>query len=343
MKDIIKVNLGEDHILESSTDIIGRAGEGNSTRLEISIPAQLQEWNIYLDFEMPSGETLRTPKLGVSDGVAIYDIVPYLLTIKGEIKVQVVVEKEGKTWKSSTKKYNNLYGINASNKIPGIEDFISQAQALINELSAYAPAGLVGKYETVINNTSELETFLKTTFGSMGSPEIKFVSILDIKGTTIFGGGHTLITIIKQLGGYGVIKAIRYYDNLQVAEWNRLIYSNIWHGWDWVDPPMVIGSEYRTTERWNGKVVYTKLVNYGLIAVDTTETQFVSHGISCTGIIKATGTIGNITLPFHNSWDGDIVFDVTTGNIRVTVLRNDSIPSEVGTSQAYFQIWYTKD
>ena len=117
----------------------------------------------------------------------------------------------------------------------------------------------------------------------------------------------------------------------------------VWSEWEWVNPPMEVGVEYRTTERWNGKVVYTKLVNYGLIAVDTTETQFVSHGISCTGIIKATGTIGNVALPFHNSWDGDIVFDVTTGNIRVTVLRNDSIPSEFGTIQAYFQIWYTKD
>ena len=37
-------------------------------------------------------------------------------------------------------------------------------------------------------------------------------------------------------------------------------YGN-WSEWDWVNPPMVEGVEYRTIERWKGKPVYTKLVN----------------------------------------------------------------------------------
>jgi hypothetical protein len=32
--------------------------------------------------------------------------------------------------------------------------------------------------------------------------------------------------------------------------------------WEFINPPMVAGEEYRTTERWKGKAVYTKLVNF---------------------------------------------------------------------------------
>jgi hypothetical protein len=31
---------------------------------------------------------------------------------------------------------------------------------------------------------------------------------------------------------------------------------------EWINPPMIYGNEYRTTERWNGKAVYTKMI-YG--------------------------------------------------------------------------------
>lgn len=43
-------------------------------------------------------------------------------------------------------------------------------------------------------------------------------------------------------------KCCRYYDN---GTWEEL---------EWVNPPMELGVEYRTTERWGGKPVYTKAV-----------------------------------------------------------------------------------
>ncbi len=32
---------------------------------------------------------------------------------------------------------------------------------------------------------------------------------------------------------------------------------------EWINPPMIPGVEYRTTERYNGKPVYTKFIDYG--------------------------------------------------------------------------------
>lgn len=57
---------------------------------------------------------------------------------------------------------------------------------------------------------------------------------------------------------------------------------------EWINPPSTIGVEYRTTERWNGKVVYTKLVDLGALGEAMTYKQ-VSHGIVCTKFIGAEG------------------------------------------------------
>lgn len=138
MKDKISVNVAVDlnHTYECPTDILGREGEGNTSQLEITIPEQLCNCSVYIDFEKPNGETLRTPKLEVVNGVATYDVPQFILTDSGEIKVQLVFQKDdGTVWKSSIKKYHNQKSINAVDDIPEKEDFISEAQKLIDQLS----------------------------------------------------------------------------------------------------------------------------------------------------------------------------------------------------------------
>ena len=41
----------------------------------------------------------------------------------------------------------------------------------------------------------------------------------------------------------------------------RLTKNTTWGDWEWVDPPMTVDVEYRTTERWQGKVVYCQAFN----------------------------------------------------------------------------------
>ena len=38
-----------------------------------------------------------------------------------------------------------------------------------------------------------------------------------------------------------------------------------WSNWEWVNPPMIAGEEYCTTERMNGKAVYKKRLESGII------------------------------------------------------------------------------
>lgn len=136
MKNRIQINLGTDHTLECTETIIGRSGEGLVSRLEITVPDALSGYNVYIDFEKPNGESLRTPKLDVEYGVAYYDVPQYLLIDNGDIKVQLVFENSnGRVWKSSKKRYTILKSINAVDDIPEKEDFITVAQQLIDELN----------------------------------------------------------------------------------------------------------------------------------------------------------------------------------------------------------------
>lgn len=138
MKDKILVNLSEDanHTFESSDNIIGREGEDGTTRLEITIPEKLIGCSVYLDFEKPDGEKLKTLPLNTESGKAVYDVDGYLLTKYGEIKVQAVLTtNDGKIWKSSKKKYHIQKSINADGEIPDKEGFIDEANKILEELS----------------------------------------------------------------------------------------------------------------------------------------------------------------------------------------------------------------
>lgn len=136
MKDIICVTVAKDHTFECACDIIGRAGESETARLEITVPHSFTNWWTYIEFGKPNGELCRTPNLEVANGVANYDIPLHLLTESGEMEVQLVFQKEsGEIWKSSKKKYIITESLNATDDIPEKEDFITEAQAVLDELS----------------------------------------------------------------------------------------------------------------------------------------------------------------------------------------------------------------
>lgn len=54
--------------------------------------------------------------------------------------------------------------------------------------------------------------------------------------------------------------------------------EGVWSEWEWVNPPMILGVEYRLTERHLGKPVYVKLLDCGALPNETTKT--IDHNIS---------------------------------------------------------------
>ena len=43
-------------------------------------------------------------------------------------------------------------------------------------------------------------------------------------------------------------------------------FESTWGPWEYINPPMAVGVEYRTTERYQGKPVYVKAVDCGAMA-----------------------------------------------------------------------------
>lgn len=72
----------------------------------------------------------------------------------------------------------------------------------------------------------------------------------------------------------------------------RTIYGDAAYDWEWRNPPMLLGYEFRTTERWQGKAVYTKLVNYG--ALPNASNKNVAYcAAGSTGVVSLTAMLSD--------------------------------------------------
>lgn len=112
----------------------------------------------------------------------------------------------------------------------------------------------------------------------------------------------------------------------------RVLFRGTWTQWEYVNPPMQIGVEYRTTERWNGKPVYVRYVNFG--SAPNATTKSVSHGIEnfnqCAGW---TGILGGANLQGHS---GITAVDINATRIAITTGK------DLSASAVYVAVKYTK-
>lgn len=81
----------------------------------------------------------------------------------------------------------------------------------------------------------------------------------------------------------------------------RSVIDGVFGEWEWINPPMVIGVEYRTTERYNGKPVYIKARGLGNMPAASTS-KSVTFGTGTEVAIDVTGRMeynsDTYTIPF---------------------------------------------
>ena len=102
---------------------------------------------------------------------------------------------------------------------------------------------------------------------------------------------------------------------------------------EWVNPPVIPGVEYRTTERYNGKPVYKRAVNIGDITDKGTST-FANNGA---GTILSCEILYSGYLPFtyihnsdlSNSWTRYASVSIVSSKIEISYF----IGSSWGTSK----------
>ena len=129
-------------------------------------------------------------------------------------------------------------------------------------------------------------------------------------------------------------------DGLESTDYPGCYYRMVDGVTEWINPPMHLGVEYRTTERYNGKPVYTKLVDCG--AGPNATRKSVDAGISNVDrAVSANGSWGSSSIPYEwFSGDG-------SGAQAITITLNGAtieIASTVNYSgkNIYALIKYTK-
>ena len=154
---------------------------------------------------------------------------------------------------------------------------------------------------------------------------------------------------------YGQLSVtIRNYDIYQFLIQNGIILfrqsadgGENWGEWSFVNPPMILGVEYRTTEMHNGKVVYAKYYDAGILQNNT----LYSLPSGATDIVRMQAyTNRGHLLPVgqfikDDTSSGYFAYAVTNaganGVYGFTDTRTDGFGN--GSYNMYIKLWYTKD
>lgn len=94
-----------------------------------------------------------------------------------------------------------------------------------------------------------------------------------------------------------------------------------WREWEWENPPMALGWEYRTTERFFDKPVYAQAINIEALPNGTTESFPLGCTVDKVVAIFGTSTHTNgarISLPYFDTTSNFVQFWVNTDRLFVS-------------------------
>lgn len=204
-----------------------------------------------------------------------------------------------------------------------------KAQARGNINAAPDGFGYGGALDTVSGATDEaflaaVESKL-TTMPPTGAMQINWGSYPALDGLSRVG------TLAKHGDQYASLTGYSYGGTAIT----RCKNAGTWGAWEWVNPPMLLGVEYRTTERYLGKPVYCQLVNFG--ALPNATQKGVKHNIP---------NVSSVISVYGSAQDQAIV--VGAFGAQVTGINADNTNVAIWTSadlsnySAYVAMKYTK-
>ena len=211
-----------------------------------------------------------------------------------------------------------------------------------DDFNSYAPIGLCN---TIYTATSDADDITQLN------------SILETMGNGEYGGQAVVYAICKreysidQTPMHSWLYRIENINNLYArveattslgdgCKMQRVRFNGEWKPWEHINPPMLVNQEYRTTERWLDKPVYTKLITLTW-AKDTVHTISSFDGKAP---FKYVGKVGTWLVPFmyQGKLDGDysaiVSIHKNNDDLKIGMYGGSSIN---GTLE--LQMWYTKE
>ena len=213
-----------------------------------------------------------------------------------------------------------------SNAVRAEQAAAAAEAALADATNKFAPAGFgLGTYaEKTLTTLAEIDAFKVCGFAKV-----------DLTSEHIYG--ETYGTLECSASTRFIKQTLVFYLN-GLAKLERIFYlygNGNWEPWEWVNPPMTLGVEYRTTERYQGKPVYVKLVDCGALPISTQKT--VDLGVATAIPIDFVGTTSYGSV-LTGSGDND--------HICTLQVRNSDINIKTTTDQSAYtlnvKVKYTK-
>lgn len=208
--------------------------------------------------------------------------------------------------------------------------------------AAVAPSGYgygepcISLYHTGDNSITALEEHLDEIVAGMNDGEAKQIlfTCTGIASTTFYG------TVYQHTASYVVVTGKTYFQNGSIV---KCKFGGKWEQHAWENPPMELGVEYRTTERWNGKAVYTALLNLGY--GPNSGTFDINTNLVATQAIRATARISgggvNQSVPYENNTEAVSVsgFANAQAQLFASLRTNFNATAKV----VWAQFWYIKE
>lgn len=130
-------------------------------------------------------------------------------------------------------------------------------------LATKAPSG----YTTVSISPSDettLESMLSNILDGMEDNTIRFINVQS-PGEAFIWGASAAVCRLYRLNSTSATASFSICNNQTPMTLEKAKYVNVWQPISWVNPPMELGVEYRTTKFLGGKSVYVKFVEFGAL------------------------------------------------------------------------------
>lgn len=168
------------------------------------------------------------------------------------------------------------------------------------------------------SNDTELGTMLSSVLETMGDNTARFLLVHAQTGA-VLRGRAALCCLYRRTGLYGTASFTTYGNTTSQGNLlcEKSLIGGTWYPIEWVNPDMVTGTEYRTTEKWKNKAVYTKAIDCGTFSAKA-GTSDVAHGLTVTAFVECKAEIYHsgrkMCAPYHSP-NGDLLVSVNENSV----------------------------
>lgn len=173
---------------------------------------------------------------------------------------------------------NCVYIITDDTTAKDYENVVAELQALTKELQEAATkkesAGLVSAVHYV-ETEAALDTLIENTAHTMGMGSVKILSVR----CGFAGGDSAQVTIHKGDASTGASVDVEVL--LHNERYNRHAYYSgatlVWNEWEYENAQLISPKTYCTSDRYKGKPVYTRIIDYGEMQESGSRSVIVSQ------------------------------------------------------------------